>query len=174
MNLPTRANLAFTPASGDKVLIHSGARLPARVWPLERFAEVARRLRAVGFAVQVACDAAQAEWWRANGEAAVVAPRQLEELLLLIASARVFVGNCSGPGHLAAISGVPTFTIFGPSLPGEFLPVHPQAEFIEDNSCAYKPCADYCRFDAPKCLLNLPGAAVGDRVESFVRRHMTR
>ena len=42
------------------VLIHSGARLPLRVWPLENFQELARRLRQRKFTVQIACDAGPA------------------------------------------------------------------------------------------------------------------
>lgn len=172
IELPPREKLPLPPApTGRHILVHSGARLPARMWPLERYQVLVQHLRGTGYIVQVACDLGQVSWWREHGEPAVAAPRTLTELLGCIDASRLFIGNCSGPGHLAAISGVPTFTIFGPSLSGEFLPIHPQAEFLEDNSCEFKPCADYCHFDAPKCLLNISETAVSARVEEFIARH---
>jgi ADP-heptose:LPS heptosyltransferase len=171
MVLPPREELSPPTCSGKQVLVHSGARLPARVWPLERYQTMVRRLRENGYAVQVACDAGQEAWWRQHGET-VVSPGTLAELFAVIDTARVFIGNCSGPGHLAAICGVPVFTIYGPSLPGLFLPLHPAAEFVEDHSCPFRPCRDYCRFEAPNCLLNLSEEPVWSRVGEFVARHV--
>ena len=174
IELPPREKLPLPPVrTGKNVLVHSGARLPARVWPLERYQILVQHLREIGCVVQVACDADQESWWRQHGEPAAVAPSTLAELFGCIDAASLFIGNCSGPGHLAAITGVPTFTIFGPSLPEVFLPLHPQAEFLEDNSCEFKPCADYCHFDAPKCLLNSSEAALWARVQEFTARHPT-
>jgi heptosyltransferase-2 len=73
-------------------------------------------------------------------------------LLKCLESASHFIGNDSGPGHLAAILGVPSFIIFGPQLPERFLPAHPRAQFIEGKPCRFKPCFDYCRFEKPFCL----------------------
>src|ERR1035437_5589743 len=95
-------------------LVHSGARLPARTWPLEHWRNLAGHLRSNGYTVQVACDPDQLNWWRQSGETSAACPRTVTELLSLIDQAGIFIGNCSGPGHIAAISGVPTFTVFGP------------------------------------------------------------
>lgn len=40
----------------------------------------------------------------------------------LLQQARVFVGNDSGLGHLAAAVGTPTFTVFGPGQPARYHP----------------------------------------------------
>ncbi|MFM2081907.1 MAG: hypothetical protein RL380_598 [Verrucomicrobiota bacterium] len=170
LELPAREKLSLPEPPGKNLLLHSGARLDARVWPLDRYQQLAARLRAAGYPVQIVCDERQEKWWREHGEANVAAPRSLAELFALLDHAAAFIGNCSGPGHLAAVSGVPTFTIFGPSQPGEFLPVHPRAEFIEDHSCPHKPCADYCRFNSPRCLENLSLETVARRVEEFCAR----
>jgi heptosyltransferase III len=37
-----------------------------------------------------------------------------------------FIGNDSGPGHLAAAVGVATFTLFGPTDPAVWGPVGPR------------------------------------------------
>lgn len=40
----------------------------------------------------------------------------------VLQSTTIFVGNDSGPGHIAAASGVPTITIFGPGEPERYRP----------------------------------------------------
>ena len=57
-------------------------------------------------------------------------PPRVTELIALIDRAGAFIGNDSGPGHLAAFCGVPTFTLFGPQLPEWFAPLHPAAEWM--------------------------------------------
>ena len=76
----------------------------------------------------------------------------MNELLALIDGRGRFIGNDSGPGHLAAFCGVPTFTIFGPQLPEWFSPLHPQRMCSEGRPCPFKPCSDYCRLPSPLCL----------------------
>jgi ADP-heptose:LPS heptosyltransferase len=57
----------------------------------------------------------------------------MNELFALFDRAGLFIGNDSGPGHLAALVGVPVLTLFGPQLPEWFAPLHPQAEWLEEN-----------------------------------------
>jgi ADP-heptose:LPS heptosyltransferase len=97
----------------------------------------------------------------------VATPATVTELIALIDRAGAFIGNDSGPGHLAAFCGVPTFTLFGPQLPEWFAPLHPAAEWIEGRACPYKPCSDYCRFPTPHCLWNIGEEEVYARVEKF-------
>jgi len=170
--LPPREKLRPAPRKpGRQVLVHTGARLSARVWPLAHYQDLIRRLRADGQVVRTACDVDQLDWWRKAGEAGVSCPRSVNELLALLNQSGVFIGNCSGPGHLAAITGVPTFTLFGPSLLEWFAPLHPAAEWMEGKSCPYKPCSDYCRFATPECLWNISAGEVWPRVKAFVERH---
>jgi len=157
---------------GGTVLIHSGAGQLVRVWPLKRYQQLAAWLREKGFSVQVACDLDQRDWWLRAGEAGVATPVNVTELIALMDRAGVFVGNDSGPGHLAAFCGVPTFTLFGPQLPEWFAPLHPAAEWIAGEACPYKPCSDYCRFPTPHCLWNITEAEVWARVEKFAGTHL--
>jgi ADP-heptose:LPS heptosyltransferase len=172
VELPTRDQLLSPhPKLGKTVLLHSGARLPARIWPLENWRNLALHLREKNHTVLVACDADQESWWKANGEKEVACPRTVTDLFSVIDRAGVLVGNCSGPGHLAAISGVPTFTVFGPSLTEWFVPLHPQAEWIEGKACPYKPCSDYCHFSRPFCIQDLSEKEVLPSVEKFIRKN---
>ncbi|MDR3457457.1 MAG: glycosyltransferase family 9 protein [Verrucomicrobiae bacterium] len=171
-DLPAREDLV-PPARRQQsvVLIHSGARLPARVWPLENFQHIAAALRAKKITVQLACDPDQLAWWQRHGEQPAC-PRSVPDLLGQIDHAAAFIGNCSGPGHLAAICGVPTFTLYGPSLHEWFVPLHPAAEIFEGKACPYKPCSDYCRYPEAFCLGDVTPEAVWPRVEKFTIRHL--
>lgn len=172
LELPAREHWFVTPAElPPVVLIHTGAKLPVRVWPLERFRDLAHRLREAGFNVQIACDQNQSGWWQSMGEN-VACPQTVAELLPLVDQAGVFIGNDSGPGHLAAACGRPTFTLFGPQLPERFVPLHPKAEFIEGKACPYKPCSDYCRFSEPFCLRDITSEEVWLRVQAFLGKHL--
>jgi ADP-heptose:LPS heptosyltransferase len=171
--LPARGNIS-TPAapSRDSVLIHTGAGQPVRIWPLERFKNLAARLRQKKIRVQIACDPDQRSWWLRAGETGVATPGNVEELIQLTDRAGAFIGNDSGPGHLAAFCGVPTFTLFGDQLPEWFAPLHPASEWIEGKACPYRPCSDYCRFPAPFCLWNISEEEVWARVETFAAAHL--
>jgi ADP-heptose:LPS heptosyltransferase len=169
IELPPREKISIPAARGGKtVLIHTGAGQTVRVWPLEKYKTLAAQLRQKNFQAQIVCDADQRGWWLQAGEKNVATPDTVEELIALIDGAGAFIGNDSGPGHLAAFCGVPTFTLFGPQLPEWFAPLHPAAEWIEGKACPYKPCSDYCRFPAPFCLWNIGREEVFARVEKFL------
>ena len=154
------------------VLIHSGAGQPIRVWPLERYRNLVERVRKSGYQVTIACDADQRQWWLRAGEANVATPGTVKELLALLDQAGAFVGNDSGPGHLATFCGLPTLTIFGPQLSEWFSPLHPESIALEGKACPYKPCSDYCRFPAPRCLWGISEAEAWLEVERFLTRHL--
>jgi glycosyltransferase involved in cell wall biosynthesis/ADP-heptose:LPS heptosyltransferase len=171
LSLPGREVIPMPAPRRGCILVHTGAAQRVRVWPLERFRTVVTSLRRGGFEVEVACDTGQREWWMAAGETDVATPRTVGELLELTNRAAVFIGNDSGPGHLAAFNGVPTFTLFGPQLPALFAPLHRDSTWVEGMPCPYRPCSDYCRFPVPHCLWDLSGDAVWPRVQEFVARH---
>ena len=153
-----------------EILVHTGAGQPVRVWPLERYQKLVAQLRQENYRVQVACDPEQQGWWLAAGEKNLETPRTVAELLVLADRAGAFIGNDSGPGHLAAFCGVPTFTLFGPQLPEWFAPLHPGSEWLEGKACPYKPCSDYCRFLVPCCMGNSSEEEVWGLVKAFVGR----
>jgi ADP-heptose:LPS heptosyltransferase len=173
LELPPRESISI-PATPKRetVLIHSGAGQPVRVWPLENYRRLAARLREKKIPVQIACDPDQRDWWLRAGENLAATPATVTELIALTDRAGVFIGNDSGPGHLAAFCGVPTFTLFGPQVPEWFVPLHPAAEWMEGRVCPYMPCSDYCRYPAPHCLWNIGEEEVWARVEKFAAAHL--
>lgn len=169
--LPAREAIPMPAARpGGTVLIHSGAGQAVRVWPLENYRDLVTRLRERNFPVTVASDADQRDWWLQTGEKAVATPGSVAELLTLLDYSAAFIGNDSGPGHLAAFCGVPTLTLFGPQLPEWFAPLHPDTICLEGKACPYKPCSDYCRFSAPHCLRDITVEEVWKSFEKFLHR----
>jgi heptosyltransferase III len=121
---PPRAKL-FAPRSssdaapnmpnGAYAVLHPFASEPAKTWPANRFIRVASELKRAGlepiFLAGPGDDSspfAAFEVW--NG-----AP--LNRVKNLLARAQLFVGNDSGPAHIAAAFGVPVVVLFGPSDP---------------------------------------------------------
>ncbi|WP_345801401.1 glycosyltransferase family 9 protein [Microbacterium sp. AZCO] len=102
------------------VVVHPGATDPRRRWPAERFAEIAGRCAGEGLRVVVVgdgTDAAAGEAIAAGagaGDAVVSLAGRLSlgELAGLLAVADVFVGNDSGPRHLAQAVGTATVGLF--------------------------------------------------------------
>jgi len=173
LDLPPREQIPHQPAAGSRdrqILVHTGAAQPVRVWPLENYRKLAERLRQKQYRVQLACDPNQRDWWLRQGEAAVITPHTVAELLALVNQSAAFIGNDSGPGHLAAFAGVPTFTIFGPQVPEWFAPSHPAARWVDGKACPYKPCSDYCRFKEPICLTGWSEPEIWMHVEPFVAK----
>lgn len=172
-DLPTREQLPVpSPRHPNLVVVHSGAGQPVRVWPLARYRTLVERLRLSGRKVLVACDPDQQSWWRENGEVELVIPSNVAELITLLDGAGAFIGNDSGPGHLAAVLGVPTFTIFGPQLAEWFAPLHPASQWFGGKPCRYKPCSDYCRFPVPHCIQDLDEQMVSSSATAFVAKRL--
>ena len=140
------------PRAGRNAVIHTGAGQLVREWPRARFEEIATRLRQLGWSVTLLDDSL----------------KDLPTLLNTLSGATRFIGNDSGPGHLAAALGVPTFTIFGPQLPELFSPQHPLAAWTEGKPCPYKPCYDACRYPEPYCIRNITVEEVWLQLQSWL------
>jgi len=101
--------------------VHPGSGSAAKNWPAERFAEAARRL-AGGRPWLVVLGPAEEE--EAAWPGAIVAREwPLRVLGAALSRAALFLGNDSGVAHLAAASGAPTLTLFGPTDPALWAPV---------------------------------------------------
>ncbi|MDB6123740.1 MAG: hypothetical protein JWQ71_2733 [Pedosphaera sp.] len=174
LDLEPRNKIHSSSRQGRNIFVHTGAGQAVRVWPLERYQSLVRRLREKGFQVKVVCNPEQRDWWLNAGEKDVATPRTVAELLQAMDGAGAFIGNDSGPGHLAAFKGIPTLTFFGPQVPEWFLPLHPAAEWISGKACPYMPCSDYCRFPAPFCLRDVTDEEVWPKVAQFVEKHLQK
>ena len=105
-------------------VVHPGAKAPARRWPADRFAAVARQLRGAGHRVVVTGSPgerglAEAVAARAGlPRSAVLAGRtDTGALAGLVAGARLLVSGDTGVAHLATAYGTPSVVLFGPMSP---------------------------------------------------------
>jgi ADP-heptose:LPS heptosyltransferase len=89
-------------------------------------------------------------------------------LITLLETCDYFVGNDSGPGHVAAACGVPTFSIFGPQLPEWFAPLSSAAVWVRGKTCPFLPCSDYCHFPVAHCLDRITEAEVWEKLNHFL------
>lgn len=165
------------PVPGPLVVVNvnAGETSLLRRWPPERFAEVAERLAGAGATLAFVGSAAERPYvqsvlgrlspaaalrsWNGAGE---LSP---EDLVALLAEARLVLSNDSGPLHLAASLGRPTLSLFGPETPRRYGPRGPGHRiFYEALPCS--PCLSpdngkhaLCPFDQ-KCLRDIPSERV--------------
>jgi len=171
-------------AEPDRVVfLGLGASRPTKRWPPAHFARFAELLRdRAGLVPAIISGPGEAEEafggavlneLRARGlrsmgaggkgdfvHAAGLGVRQLARAL---SAARAYVGNDSGPKHIAAAVGIPTFTFFGPEDPGEWHPYprdrHP-VFFVEGLGCRAQDggrwCAlEECVVERHRCMVDL-------------------
>lgn len=105
---------------GPRIWIHPGAGGPDKRWPLPRFPRLASRLKrtfpgSIVFPLGEADGDLEADLF----ESGCVVRRfySLEELIGHFAEGDVYIGNDAGPTHLAALLGLPTLAVFGPTDP---------------------------------------------------------
>lgn len=128
----TSRGLGLARGGNGPVVIHPGAGSGTKCWPPERFAELVGLITASGRRAQVLLGEVELEQWSGeqidsfSGMAEVHRPNSLVELMQFLTGAAAFVGNDSGPGHLAGILGVPTVSIFGPTDPTRWKPLGPR------------------------------------------------
>lgn len=92
-------------------IVHPFASAPDKIWPAERFVSIAEHLRRTG--VEPIIVAGSEDDIRPFRIFRVVS--RLTELKSLLKEANLFLGNDSGPAHMAAAFRVPVVVLFGPS-----------------------------------------------------------
>jgi len=114
-------------AARPYAVIHPFASDPAKAWPASRFLELARHIRAHEldpvFIGTASDDLAAFQEFRTSA-------LPLSETKSLLAGASLFVGNDSGPAHMAAAFGLPVVVLFATSDPVVWAPWKTQADTI--------------------------------------------
>ncbi len=104
------------PVRGDvtnKIVILPGAGKPNKLWPVECFAKLARR---IGSDALVVWGPGERERAEAIG-ARIAPPTNLRELAFILQNARVVIGGDTGPLHLAAALGTNVIGLYAPTDP---------------------------------------------------------
>ena len=176
-------------AGAPLVALAPGAGLPRRQWPASRFADVGRRLHARdGLGTMVLGgpeDRQLGESIAAQvgpGAVSVAGRAGLRETAALLRRCRLFVGNDSGPMHLAAAVGTPVVAVSCHPLGGD--PEHHNAperfgpwgvsSIVVRPDAARSPCSSGCDRDEPHCILGVSLEAVTSAATTLLAHQSTR
>ena len=118
-----RARLFATPqpSSRPHAVLHPLASAPDKTWPPFNFLEVAETLEK-RLGLEPIFIGGPGESLDAFGQYRCLAGSPLEGIKSLLAGAALFVGNDSGPAHMAAAFGLPVVVLFGSSDPDIWRP----------------------------------------------------
>lgn len=121
------------------VAIHPGSGGAHKIWPLERYLELAKHIESAhGIPVLWLLGEADHELARQLAtqvpEHQRIENRPLPELARVLAGCRLFVGNDSGIAHLAAAVGTPVVVLFGPTDPAQWAPRGPRVQVVRAES----------------------------------------
>lgn len=80
----------------------------------------------------------------------------ISDLASILKKCQLYIGNDTGPLHLAAVLGIPTIGLFGPETPKKYGPIGKNAVAIyKDNICPFSPCIiGYINRIPYKCINN--------------------
>ena len=131
------------PTPNNTIAIHPGSGGITKCWPVEKFVEVIKRLWQQNRPVLLLSGPADEKRLERMLEQLpsepkrellqVLANRPLLEVAQQMQACRCYLGNDSGVTHLAAMLGVPTIALFGPSDPEVWRPVGPLVNIIREQ-----------------------------------------
>jgi lipopolysaccharide heptosyltransferase II len=135
------------PADARLVVFHPGAAWRPRAWRPERFGAVAdwilghydAQVVLVGSEDERDVEDLVRRSMREDRALAMTGSLTLEELTALLGRSALFIGNDSGPAHLAAACGVPSIVLFGPQDPRRFGPWSERTQVLHHPVACF-PC----------------------------------
>ena len=160
------------------ICVHPASSNPAKIWPGARYAELIRKI-----STELDCNVAVLgsreekslveDIIRTSGVRVLnlSGELELEELAAVLKNSVLFIGNDTGPMHMAAALGTTVIAIFGRSIPGvgpkRWRPLGDKhIVFHEDPGC--RECHDTrCPYDY-RCLRKITVNAVFDAAEKVI------
>jgi len=146
-------------ADGLTLALAPGAAWPFRRWPAERFIGLAKWLQE-SYGANIVILAASNEIALARRIEAGLSPARtlnlagrttILQMAAVLKHCRLFIGNDSGPMHVAAGVGVPVVSFFGPGEYERFRPWGIPYEPIR-LGLPCSPCSQECAFNDPRCI----------------------
>jgi lipopolysaccharide heptosyltransferase I len=143
-------------------ILNPGAGWPSKLWPVERYSEVARHLgekrKLPSLVVWAGIE--ERRWARtiveqSSGHARAATETTLRQLGALARRARVFIGSDTGPLHIAAGVGTPCVGLYGPMSAQRNGPYGPQHIAIQEKTFEG---TSRERRNAPRSLMEAIGA----------------
>ena len=155
------------------VVIHPGSVMETKRWDAVKFGEVAQGLSSRGFTIVVTAGPGEesfASKVATQVQGTVILLRlSIPELAELIRGARLYVGNDSGPMHLAAAVGTPVVAAWGSSDSQRWRPWTSNYRVVQ-NPFECNPCPGYrCLVAAsPLCIESVTTDQVNAAIEELL------
>lgn len=137
------------PAGDGYVLLHPGGKWKPRRWPVARFVELGQIIHRAGAKVVVVAHPQEQEILAAFTpvqEIGIQVAENIDQLLQAVASCTLFIGNDSGPAHLANLLGKQTIVLWGPGNDRRIRPLGENNTIIK-KEIACRPCRQYVHPD---------------------------
>lgn len=157
------------PPEALKLAVGIGAQAPFRRWPLENFAQVIDKLGAYrSVYVAILCGPSEVEQASRlarmlHGPSCIITKTNLRVTASVLKQCAIFMGNDSGPAHLAAASGSAVVVISPHPVNGDpnhanspirFSPYCRQCIVLQPD-IIQSPCRTHCMGVAPHCILGV-------------------
>ena len=154
------------------IAIHPGSPIALKRWLPERYAELAdwliaqKRAQILFVGVKDEIPITTEIQARMRGESINIAGKTtLTQLASILHTCNVFIGNDSGPMHLAAAVGTQTIGLYGPGDPTRFGPAGAKCQTIQRKSDC--PClGTVCRYGKSGCMSEIQVADVIQTLEA--------
>ena len=139
-----------------------GAAWSFRRWPSERFIELGRWLQEIYnahiliMAGKDECDLALQieQGLQGNKTINLAGKTTLREMASILKQCKLFIGNDSGPLHIAAAAGIPVVGFYGPGEYQRFKPWGIDYDVLRLGLFC-SPCSQNCIFGEPRCIQGL-------------------
>lgn len=98
-----------------RVLLHPSASDPSKIWPIAKFLKVAHMIHEEGYDPIFIVAPKERPFFedKIPKPFSLLTPRNLSELAQTLYESRAFIGNGSGPSHLASLLHLPSVTLIG-------------------------------------------------------------
>ncbi len=120
----------------------------AKEWNLEKFVQMGKRLNEK-YDITFIIDANRMNDFTKDSlnlsKCNIIISNSIEDLINTLSKFTLFIGNDSGPLYIAAMLGIPTFSIYGPTNPKFSLPLDGHHSFIQKIiNCSPSENKQYC------------------------------
>jgi heptosyltransferase-2 len=94
------------------VIINPGGKFASKKWPSENFVRLVRYLDTFSAKVVIAGSDDEIALFKEDTNVSIFRNTSISDLIQLIQKSAMFIGNDSGPFHIAALTGIPSIGLF--------------------------------------------------------------
>lgn len=156
------------------IIGHISTSKPLKEWPLEHWRTLAQLAATEGHSLLFSAGPSPRE--RALLAQLTSSDPRLRELpliktldlyLAVLAQVEMLVSGDTGPMHFAAGLGIPTLSLFGPSLVDQWAPIAPLARVLKAPHCTCSPEQEVCTSPTP-CLRGMSPQFVWNEIRALL------